>query len=310
MTNVTSMQKVTPPASSLLLPAAKYTDDYAARLVPQMYRDARRMKDTKFKARCFDLLNQYLSFDSAGWLVCSRQQPVTTHSIYLHDQPLCLASAFDACEGKDPWLQEAFSSEGHTVPLLKQHKELSVGSSGYGPVCGQHGKFNGLLTALQDKSDGLYTLIYLFRSNIEAPFHERERKFVELLVPHLMASFEQCRYLYMQSFFHKPNSAVCDRQGVMLQTSPGFNELLALEWPNWDRVRALPEELIQRLDSSDQMVFEGQHIVIEMIARGERVYLEAKQEQRNARTHPAATGNLRSYHPGLFRQVYCTNAGH
>jgi DNA-binding CsgD family transcriptional regulator len=96
-----------------------------------------------------------------------------------------------------------------------------------------------LATVVLESPLNLYTVVSLYRADPERPYAERERRFKEAVMPHLVAAW----HANALQFLDAPTElraggprarAVIDPFGVIHNAEPGLVELLRLEQPGWE----------------------------------------------------------------------------
>jgi DNA-binding CsgD family transcriptional regulator len=81
-------------------------------------------------------------------------------------------------------------------------------------------------------------VISLYRADRAAPYSERDRATMELLVPHLVASMRQARLDDLRRathvhLAHAPAAAIVNRRGIVLEAEPRFIDMLTQQYPDF-----------------------------------------------------------------------------
>jgi DNA-binding CsgD family transcriptional regulator len=105
-----------------------------------------------------------------------------------------------------------------------------------------------LTTAQVSERAGGYVVLSLYRHEVDQPFGEPERAWIERVVPHVVDCLQQCHLAELQRATKAPSSAITrsaaivNRKGIILDAEPAFIELLVRHHPRW-RGPFLPKTL-------------------------------------------------------------------
>ena len=121
-----------------------------------------------------------------------------------------------------------------------------------------------LTTACRDPVLDVHTTIMLCRGAESRPFTERERRFKQCLMPHLVAAWTLNTLARAENGATGPRAAreraLIDRNGLIHHADPGFARLLQTEFPGWRGPR-LPAALSRRLTDPAGESWRGRAIV-------------------------------------------------
>lgn len=95
-----------------------------------------------------------------------------------------------------------------------------------------------MVIAVVDPDTGVIDSLGLLRRQAQAPFDARERRWIELLMPHLQVMLRLCLLTHLhgrreQGMPAHERLAISDPCGVVHIMEHGFAELLREQWPDW-----------------------------------------------------------------------------
>ena len=136
------------------------------------------------------------------------------------------------------------------IPNIKQSAIYQYYSSNYGV---QH----YVMSVFIDPDNGASHILCLIRYTEQPEFSEQQRKYIEILSPHLVIAWKQNNKFYMSQESNRKeqlvdNTAIADKSGILLRTCPEFIKQLKKEWPNWSDQK-LPDEVCDWLNSDPSM---------------------------------------------------------
>jgi len=231
-------------------------------LLLDLYRLARELPLVDFQARVLERLTEVLPFDGAWWGMSRVDRQL--HSSFPFRMPPHFVGYWTQMREHDV-LAEVVIRE----PAITLHFE--AGRSASNPVFDEFMReFNiqqVLCTLLMNPTLNLTTFLSLYRSGKEPPFTEDERRFKQLVMPHLWAAWtsnwiSQLAYARAHSVSNSASLAVADQRGTLHAAEPRFTELIHAEWPGWVGPE-LPEAL--RGSLSESTVVNSSHIITRLI---------------------------------------------
>lgn len=246
------------------------------RYISDVYRCSRTLSVADFQRRCFDLLQQFVPFDSAVWLIGTSPNTVTKHFVHpcnchCDDDTCCTAvkceesllldmqanQKFTAClydrNSKNELVREA-ACKGIDVSYTSKHTLFNAGF--YGQA-------------------GLYTNISVYRSHRARPFSSQEQYIKTELVSHIVDAYENNLYCSLGMMSSSKSTAITDGNGVIHQRTAVFDAMLQREWCKWGGP-CLPEE-VSALISEGVLTYSGEHITIQIVQNQDLFILKTEE---------------------------------
>lgn len=233
-----------------------------------LYRQAQIVPPTEFQTRALDAAREALFFDSAVWATgAMRPEGAIVHTVTVYRQPPDMMENYERIKQHDILSFETFSRLGQTINAAlttdpywqpRLHPEVVAHVKRYGME-------HVLTTHIAEPVLRLFTGVAFYRANPDHPFTETERLLKQNLMPHLAEAWNTNRF----NFMHFPRNdgtqpdqtrAICDKQGVLYNASPGLEELMLAEWPDWHGPQ-LPGALLDILSGGGLHQYNGNAIV-------------------------------------------------
>lgn len=195
----------------------------------------------QFQHEALGLLQQRLPFDSALWasgVFSARQEPVI-FSIHLYNQPTEMLASYERIKDRDLALQKGLSQAGTSTIVSLADIAWEPGSELVKEHVLRYGMYHSLVTITIGPVSELIGSITLYRSDPANSFSETERLFQQNVVPHLVALCNRSRILHLEEALRpgperrRGASALVDGKGMLYNASPGFINLMLVEWPQW-----------------------------------------------------------------------------
>jgi DNA-binding CsgD family transcriptional regulator len=251
-------------------------DARLSRFLLALYRGVEEQSAERFRAWAFDLLLDIVSFDVGQWGK-GVTETRSLLSVYDYHRP-----------GLKPPVSERVTDQVHTLPEWIAHAGYTITLSDEGPETSQpqhsvDGRFeikSGLSTFLPDPVSGLFDLLSLYRLDQRCPFSEDERRFKEMVAPHLFAAYQYSLILHAwEAVCGKPlhHAAICDTHGLTRHMEASFADLLRKEWPAWRGPR-LPFELARDWAQWQIQPWVGLRIVIQISPLKGLLFLQAREK--------------------------------
>ena len=212
-------------------------DQELERVIEYLYREGPDRSIDEFRMWALDQARQVLPFDAALWGVGSfedrRFHSTTT---------VCLPPEFPGIVERTRSINPAFQVL-HDYPGVPVAVSELLGSgfrrSAIYRELYRPWKLEQILaTATYDARSGLFALITFYRTDAGQAFSPAERRRVGRLVPHLAGAGSSSyfrRLARLNRVRHADSHvAVCDRFGVLHEAQPGFVDLLARHYPDWE----------------------------------------------------------------------------
>lgn len=203
-------------------------------LLLDLYRYAREQPLAEFQEQALARLRTHLSFDSAWWGVSAPNRLI--HSSFPYQLPEHYQTFYqESVSDTDTLAQATLDCPGTAVHFTA----ADMGDSpGLNRLRHRFGIREALCASLVIPTLNLVTFLSLYRHEGTPHFTEEERGFLELVVPHMWATWTsnwtsnwivQGQPGVQGSVSH----AIADQCGTLHRAEPRFLELMRLEWPKW-----------------------------------------------------------------------------
>lgn len=233
-------------------------------LLLDLYRYARELPLGEFQRGALDRLREVLPFDAAWWGMARTDRSL--HSSYPYHLPPSFVDVWTQHRDGDDLAAAVIAKPGITVHF---DSRAIWNSSGLREVFIK--AFNiqqALCTLLMNPTLKVMTFLSLYRFSARPRFTAAERRFKQLVMPHLWAAWTANWVAQLASArAHSASSrvafAITDQQGTLHDAEPHFADLLRREWPEW-KGPELPAPLRAGLDGGRPI--EREHIVARLYA--------------------------------------------
>jgi len=246
------------------------------RYISDLYRCSRTLAAADFQCYCFDLLQQFVPFDSAVWLIGASPNTVTKHYVHPCSCPCDDDTCCTAVKCKESLLLDTQANQELTACLFDRK---STDEPGREAACRgidvSYTSKHSLFTAGFYGQAGLYTNISVYRSHRARPFSSQEQNIKTELVSHIVEAYENNLYCSLGMMFSSESTAIADRNGVIHQRAAVFDVMLQREWCQWGGQR-LPEE-VSALISEGESSYRGQHITIQIVQNKDLFILKTEE---------------------------------
>lgn len=266
-------------------------------LLLPLYQLPQTARVDEFDRQILRLLNEHIDFDGA-WFGHSSIVPggPRRHSTCLHNLRPGFLDDWEQIKLRDPLAQLAETSKDKII----------VASTSTGPLNATMRRF----CATQDIAQVLFavcpcperqraTHVSLYRRTGRR-FNPGDTHLLEIAIEHVASALEHNRLHWMHASDDTARgaaSALFDSQGLLQYADEAFFELVALEWPSWDRI-GLPEFARTSLicDASSSPVFSGTRIRLQSERLGDYVLLRAR---------PVGPGGVLSPRELSVARIFC-----
>jgi len=241
------------------------TDDGLNLLLLQLYRIARSTPAPKFKDVAFDALSALVPLDAAIWgTIVHKPGGAHIHSGHLYKLSWQMIAEYEAIKQHDILSIRANARPGKTINFSLSGTKWRLHPSLVRHIS-KWGFHNTLATLWGDPVLGVSTAISFYRGAARPAFTERERHLKQLLMPHLVETWNLNAILY---FDRPPNDvnnllrayALIDREGIVYNADSRFVELLRSEFPGWSGPQ-IPAPLTSRLLEAEGESYRGTAMV-------------------------------------------------
>lgn len=233
----------------------------------ELYRLSRSLPMHQFQRAALDAISTRFEFDTAWWGMASRSSQQQDADIEIHASlpyrlPASYTSLWDGIKQDDTIAQAVMAAPGTTVNFGR--KQLYA-SPGLASLMARFGITSCLCTVTLLPELNLMAFTSLYRLEGKPAFSESERRYKQLLMPHLTAALTSNWMLHLERTRASRSAtagtalAVVDRRGMLYVADQGLSELLRREWPNWCGP-LLPPPLLDHLRGDS--VFRGQRLTV------------------------------------------------
>ncbi len=237
------------------------------RFLLELYRLTGTGPSVAFSTAAFDLLGRVVAFDAGLWgtFTLTPDGP-RRHSQHLHNLPDQMMEEYDQVKQYDILNQQSVAHCGRTLNVSLTSVE-KVAHPAIVAHARRWGMEHTLATMILESPLNLYTALCLYRSAARRPFSERERHWIESIVPHLV----QAWHLNAMHFLAPPAPAhaapraraLIDGFGVVHHAEPGLAALLRHEMPSWEGPR-VPAVILDGLQNRG-CEFRGNALVVSIV---------------------------------------------
>jgi DNA-binding CsgD family transcriptional regulator len=216
-----------------------------------LYRLSRTVPMQDFQRQALDAIGARFDFDTAWWGMASRMTglDLEIHASLPYRLPASYPTLWEAIKHEDTIADAVVNAPGTTVNFGR--KPLYA-SPGLASLMARFGITGCLCTVTQLPVLNLMAFVSLYRVEGKPPFSENERRYMQLMMPHLTAALTANWMMHLErTRASRPATsgtalAVVDRRGMLYVADQGLSELLRREWPNWIGP-LLPAQLIDHL---------------------------------------------------------------
>lgn len=249
-----------------------------SQVIADLYRGSRDIPYDSFQEWALDQLGDLIEFDAAWWGRCAND-PLMIHQVHLYHCAPTLPDDYAPWIGVDFFREEVCAKPGVTASTsnLMPREELEA-TSIYREFGLKHRVEWSLGTVLIEPVSSLNEFITVWRKDKHRPFSETDRSTKELLMPHLVEAFRNCRLLYLHENNRRDRAsswALCDEHGILVDVHRQFVTLLVKEWPGWRSAR-LPRPLLEAVASKQP--FLGKQIAVMITPLSGLRFLEARNK--------------------------------
>jgi DNA-binding CsgD family transcriptional regulator len=267
----------------------------------ELYRLARTVPMHQFQRMALDAIGQRFDFDSAWWGMASNVpgQPLEIHASLPYHLPASYPSLWDAIKDDDTIAQAVMGAPGTTSHFGR--KQLYA-SPGLASLMARFGIHHCLCTVTMLPELNLMCFTSLYRLEGKPAFTENERRYKQLLMPHLTAGLTSNWMLHLERARASRTGpaartalAVVDRRGMLYVADQGLSELLRREWPNWVGPQ-LPPVLVDHL----RLVtgYRGSRLTVHFHAVGDLWMVDLRPLTDAGRLSPRETEIARQFSEG------------
>jgi DNA-binding CsgD family transcriptional regulator len=220
-------------------------------LIADLYRGSRDVPYPAFQEWALQQLRGAVAFDAAWW-GRGANKPLMIHQVHLHRCAPTLVEDYAPWIGVDFFREAVCANPGVTISTasLRSRPDLEA-STIYREFGAKHRVEWSLGTVLIEPVSSLNEFITVWRKDVRRPFSEADRTTKELLMPHLVEAYRNCRLLHLHEASQRDHSlswALCNPQGILIDVHRRFVSLMITEWTNWHSAElpaALSKQVIE-----------------------------------------------------------------
>ncbi|MBV7536589.1 helix-turn-helix transcriptional regulator [Duganella sp. sic0402] len=247
-------------------------------LILGLYGAAQECTPTEFSEQALSQLKTALHFDSGVMMNIDvvGGDKLTIRSMHLSNQPLEQLLAWDQLETPDYVLDAAFRQRGATLTNIS--RDTFGAHADFMDYCHRFEIAHTLIQISQPLAPNSVDLMSLWRARPEQRYVERDRKLSDLLLPHVFQASRVSRRLFDQPDAGPPQhvSVLASLHGCLHTAPADAITLLQREWREWSPP-LLPPQLMRQLASSQQLLYNGDHIVVKAETLGPALHLQIAQ---------------------------------
>lgn len=193
----------------------------------------------EFQHFALDHLAKLIPFDSGLLAIGTIQAGAPTgRDVVLHHQPPEFMANWDKVRHEDRVAVWAFTHPNQTGNFAVDGP-MFEGLAAMKEHCREWQLAHVLVTSMVSQHAGVYWVCSLYGADPKRPFTEEERATVELLVPHVIAAARRARLGQLRARTamtgaHGQAAAIISPEGLILETEPGFTDLLREEFKGWE----------------------------------------------------------------------------
>ncbi|WP_088278764.1 helix-turn-helix transcriptional regulator [Ideonella sp. A 288] len=272
----------------------------------ELYRLARTVPMHQFQRLALDAIGARLDFDTAWWGMASRSpgEDLEIHSSLPYRLPASYPALWDAIKQEDTIAAAVLAAPGTTVNFSR--KQLYA-SPGLASLMARFGITGCLCTVTMLPELNLMCFTSMYRLEGKPAFSENERRYKQLLMPHLTAALTSNWMLHLERTRAARTGpartalAVVDRRGMLYVADQGLSELLRRDWPNWSGP-LLPPVLVDHLRTMTP--YRGTRLTVRFHAVGDLWLVDLRPLTDAGRLSPREADIARRFSDGAsYKEV-------
>ncbi|WDE04470.1 helix-turn-helix transcriptional regulator [Thalassomonas viridans] len=257
------------------MPDSRTLDEF----ISHLYRSAPRIPPNQYREWALEQLSRVIGFDAAFWGT-GNEASINFHYVTQVGLDKHYAKRLKATMDINPIREAVINNLGKPVDMSEViDDEEFYHSPLYHKLFRPYGIKRILASGHFDSSNGLYTLLSLYRFNREHVFTEQERELQQHLIFHLVSALSHAFFLHLrvghelQQTLDQATSAICDRQGCFHEVQPRFAALLNEHFPK--RGTTLPFPL-PKLTAGENKTMEVGQLAVSLKPIGELIVVSLR----------------------------------
>jgi DNA-binding CsgD family transcriptional regulator len=219
--------------------------------------DSKQAPPNRFRRDGLEQLCKHVRFSKAIWANALISDHLSLRSAELCNVTLAERADFERAASADPRLALVLQTPGTA-------HAYSVGPTDpahYRALTERINVAHVLSIAQYDTILGIASGLTLCRSANAQPFSERDRAFVQVAFPHLIAGWTNCQLADLVQSTAPVGCSATYRDAALNAAEPGFLALMREEWPDWTGPN-LPPELIDAGSHAVKASYVGRVVVV------------------------------------------------
>ena len=251
-------------------------------LLLAIYRAARECAPAEFQELCLRLIKPLLHFQSAMWGTGRLSEPgIEVHTAHLHEIAREHILQWQSLNPGDKVIPAVCASPGRALTF---HAPTLFASRGERPMLeftSRAGWQSAMVTAFVNAGQKAIQWLSLYRPDAHRQFVDADQNLAQHLVPHLVEALTINRAIHLRRFYSDGGDAsgylaLCDHRGLLHFAEPGFVELVAREYPQWDSA-AIPRPLLDRIARRGSTSFTGRYLRLRVHDQVDLLFLRARK---------------------------------
>lgn len=247
-------------------------------LLLDLYAKCQVLPMTDYLPHVLHAIKKQLPFDSAWWAMSTTiDEHHEIHGSYIDGLPADMANLWVENQTDEVIGRAVMNRPEQTINFRPVDVDKTPGSR----LLAERGGFRHVLcTCCENKLIGQRSFLALSRHDERNGFREDERRFKELLMPHINATMSMNRVAQLRQERAlgkdvRVAMAVVDRRGAIHTVEPGVIERLSSEWSDW-KGALLPTALRAAIDRADTLYL-GEKIQASFSWMGDVALMELRQ---------------------------------
>ncbi len=203
-----------------------------------LYRLAPSAPSPEFSGAVLERLKRELPFDTALWgTFTGTPQGPRPHWVYLHALPDEMLREYEPVKHLDVLNAKLIANPGRTTAMSLARAQRTAHPDVIAHAR-RWGMENTLATVALESPLNLYTIVSLYRRDARRLYSERERRFKQMILAHLVAAWHMNAMRFLDAPEAEPRGllrarARIDALGVIHNADAGLVDLLRREVPGW-----------------------------------------------------------------------------